>query len=198
MVLTEITSIPSGALPFYSLKNHLRMGTGFTEDDLQDPLLEAYLRVSLSTIENKLGLAIIERNFSWNLTGWRDAARQNLPMRSVSEIVTVTTNSESGGSALQSPNSYRLQKDVQSPAIVATSSSLPGIPVDGTVDIVFKAGYGSVWESIPTDLGQAVLILAAWFYENRTGDPHSSGVLPVAVTALIEPYRVIRISGNKR
>lgn len=195
MILTEITSISSGALPFYGLKNHLRMGTGFSESDLQDPLLEAYLRASISAIENKLGIAILERNFKLNLTAWSDALAQKIPMRPVSEIVSVTTHSENGASRLENTTSYRLVKDSQSPAIAATGSCLPSIPTGGDVDVVFTAGYGPVWDDVPQDLAQAVLILATWFYENRTGAPFASGVFPAAVLALLEPYRAFKIGG---
>ena len=196
MILTEITSISSGVLPFYSLKNHLRMGTGFIEDDLQDPLLEAYLRASISAIENKLGIAIIERNFLLNLTGWRDGAEQNLPVRPVSAIDSVTTHSGIGVSTPEDSASYRLVQDSQSPSIAATGSCLPGIPNGGSVDVVFTAGYGPVWDDVPQDLAQATLVLAAWFYENRTGAPFASGVFPAAVLALIEPYRALRTGGR--
>jgi uncharacterized phiE125 gp8 family phage protein len=193
MILTEITSISSGVLPFYSLKNHLRMGTGFTEDDLQDPLLEAYLRASISAIENKLGIAILARSFSLNLTSWRDGVVQKLPMRPVSVIESVTTHAQSGDSTPASIESYRLVKDSQSPSIEATGSALPNIPRGGSVDVVFTAGFGSVWDDIPQDLAQATLLLASWFYENRTGAPFASGVFPASVLALIEPYRAVRV-----
>jgi uncharacterized phiE125 gp8 family phage protein len=195
MILTEITSISSGALPFYSLKNHLRMGTGFTEDDLQDPLLEAYLRAAISAIENKLGLAIIERRFSLNLTAWRDGASQGLPMRPVNAIDNVTTHTRAGESTLEDPSQYRLIKDSQSPSIVATAACLPSISNEGYAEVEFTAGYGAVWDDVPQDLGQATLLLAAWFYENRTGAPFASGVFPAAVLALIEPYRTFRLGG---
>jgi uncharacterized phiE125 gp8 family phage protein len=196
MILTEITSISSGALPFYSLKNHLRMGTGFTEDDLQDPLLEAYLRAAISAIENKLGLAILQRSFSLNLTAWRDGVVQNLPMRPISSIDSVTTITHGGDTDPQESENYLLIKDAQSPAIKATGSCLPSIPTDGSVDVTFTAGFGLVWDDVPQDLGQAVLLLAAWFYENRTGAPFASGVFPASVLALIEPYRIVRLGGN--
>jgi uncharacterized phiE125 gp8 family phage protein len=195
MILTEITSISSGALPFYSLKNHLRLGTGFTEDNLQDPLLEAYLRAAISAIENKLGLAIIERRFSLNLTAWRDRSNQGLPMRPVIAIDSVTTYTLAGESTLEDPSQFRLIKDSQSPSIVATGAWLPNISNDGYAEVEFTAGYGAVWEDVPQNLGQATLLLASWFYENRTGAPFASGVFPAAVLALIEPYRTFRLGG---
>lgn len=198
MILTETSSISSGVLPFYSLKNHLRMGTGFVEDDLQDPLLEAYLRAAIATIENKLGIAILQREFVLNLTAWRAGTRQHLPMRPVQSITSVTLFDHAGAATLIADDVYQLHKDDQSPAIETRGVCLPSIPAEGSADIVFTAGYGAIWDEVPADLGQAVLLLAAFFYENRMGAPTPSGVLPMAVLALIEAYRPVRVSGGTR
>lgn len=198
MILNEISSISSGALPFYNFKNHLRMGTGFDESDLQDPLIEAYLRAAISTIENKLGLVLLQREFQLNLTGWRDGQSQVFPTRPVQSISSVTINAADGSQDLVSTEAYRLRKDAQVPAIQAVGSGLPNIPVGGAADIIFAAGYGVVWDDLPADLAQAVLLLAAYFYENRIGAPLPSGVLPMAVLSLIDSYRPMRISGALR
>lgn len=198
MILTEISSISSGALPFYNFKNHLRMGTGFAEDDLQDPLIEAYLRAAISTIENKLGIVLIERQFQLNLTAWRDSQISVFPTRPVQAISSVTLNSGTGVPTLISQENYALRKDSQVPAVLGVGGCLPSIPVGGSVDIVFTAGFGPVWDDLPADLAQAVLLLAAHFYENRIGAPIPGGVLPMAVLALIDGYRPMRISGVSR
>tara|TARA_R110002096_G_scaffold139147_6_gene293321 strand:- start:805 stop:1401 length:597 start_codon:yes stop_codon:yes gene_type:complete len=197
MILTEITSIPSGALPFYNFKNHLRMGTGFAEADLQDPLLEAYLRAAIATIEGKLGLAIIERSFSWNLTTWHHGDHQNFPIRPVKAITSVTCLDRFDVPYAVDSGAYVLIQDSLVPAIKAVGGWLPRIPTDGTIEIEFLAGYGANWDDVPADLAQAVLLLASYFYENRIGAPLASGILPVAVSGLIEPYRVVRVSGTR-
>ena len=51
MILTELSAIAAEDLPVAQLKEHLRLGTGFAESDLQDGLCEAYLRASIATIE---------------------------------------------------------------------------------------------------------------------------------------------------
>jgi uncharacterized phiE125 gp8 family phage protein len=116
-------------------------------------------------------------------------------MRPVNAIDNVTTHTRAGESTLEDPSQYRLLKDSQSASIVATGACLPSISNDGYVEVEFTAGYGAVWDDVPQDLGQATLLLASWFYENRTGAPFASGVFPAAVLALIEPYRTFRLGG---
>jgi uncharacterized phiE125 gp8 family phage protein len=197
MILTEISPISSGALPFYNFKNHLRMGTGFAEENLQDPLLEAYLRAAIASIENKLGIAVITRGFSWNLTGWRDNDRQSLPIRPVQAISSVTIADKAGATEAIDSDDYVLVQDGQCPTIKAIRGCLPSVPTDGTVTIEIQAGFGVGWDDVPDDLAQSVLLLASYFYENRMGAPLASGVLPAAVLGLIEPYRSIRLLGAR-
>ena len=41
MMLVEETTVPQQALPVATFKDHMRMGSGFADDDLQDGVLEA-------------------------------------------------------------------------------------------------------------------------------------------------------------
>ena len=63
MMLTEETPVPSLALPVEEMKDHLRMGSGFADDGLQDGLIEAYLRAALAAIEGRIGKMLFQRRF---------------------------------------------------------------------------------------------------------------------------------------
>ena len=90
MILTEMTTIPSNALPLDLLKQHLRTGTGFSSGSEQDELLEAYLRAAISAVEGRTGCVLLERDFTWGLTSWRHYDRQVLP-QSVPNCTQVST-----------------------------------------------------------------------------------------------------------
>ena len=50
---------------------------------------------------------------------------------------------------------------------------------------------------LPADLGQAVLLLAAHYYEFRHETQLGDGCMPFGVTSLIERYRTVRVfAGN--
>jgi uncharacterized phiE125 gp8 family phage protein len=50
------------------------------------------------------------------------------------------------------------------------------------------------WGELPADLAQAVLMLAAHFYEYRQDTGLGRGCMPFGVSSLIERYRGLRLS----
>lgn len=196
MILTELSSIQSGDLPFYEFKNHLRLGTGFSDDTLQDPLLEAYLRAAISAIESKIGQALLSRSFKWQVMAWQSDERQGLPMRPISQILSVEISDDAGASEALSPDSYRLIHDLYGGAIAPIANSFPTLKQNSSIEIDFIAGFGPNWADIPADLAQAVLLLSAHFYENRSAS-QSQAMMPMAVLSLIEAYRPIRLGASK-
>ncbi len=195
MNLTELTTPGPGAFPVRALGDQLRLGTGFADDGSQDSLLEAYLKAAMATIEARIGKAILARDFAWEVVSWAGADRQVLPIapvRSISALVLVASSGQETGI---DPQSYRLIADTQRPCLAATGV-LPQIPNLGTARVEFRAGFGESWDEVPSDLAQAVLILAAYFYERRHEVGGSGDALPFGVLSLIERYRNLRITGG--
>ena len=60
--------------------------------------------------------------------------------------------------------------------------------------IVFTAGMAADWGGLPADLGQAVLLLAAHYYEYRDETALGAGCMPFGVTSLIQRYRTVRLA----
>ncbi len=195
MMLTEVTEVPQAALPVQIFKDHLRLGTGFADDGVQDGLVESHLRAAMAAIEARIGKALLARQFKLVLGDWRDAAAQALPVAPVSAVASVTLVEAGGASQVVAPARYRVQADRHRPKLVGVGMLLPSVPVEGQVEIVFTAGFGPGWSSVPGDLAQAVLLLAAQFYETRheAGGP---GGLPLSVQVLIEGWRNVRVLGG--
>lgn len=94
------------------------------------------------------------------------------------------------------PDRFSIVRDSQRPRLVGRfGRSLPRIPRGGEAEIRFTAGFGASWGDVPSDLRQAVMMLAAHFYENRNAQPDTGG-LPFGVLVLLEAYRVTRIGGG--
>nr|HRK43751.1 hypothetical protein [Gemmobacter sp.] len=51
MMLIEQTTVPVAALPVQILKDHLRLGTGFADEGMQDGLVESHLRAAIAAID---------------------------------------------------------------------------------------------------------------------------------------------------
>ncbi|GAB4384045.1 head-tail connector protein [Albidovulum sp.] len=195
MMLSELTPVPLAALPVAEFRDHLRLGTGFADDGVQDALLEAYLRAAIAAIEGRTGKALVARDHLLELNRWRWPDCQALPVAPVRALVSLTIRDRDGGTTLVDPALYRLEADLHRPKIVAAGTLMPSIPAGGVAEIVFTAGFGPAWSDVPEDLAQAVLLLAAQYHENR----HETGVaqaMPFGVTALIERWRTVRVLGG--
>ena len=66
----------------------------------------------------------------------------------------------------------------------------PGCAVNG-IGIRVLAGFGPQASDVPKPLRQAIELLVAHFYAQR-GD-EAGGGLPVGLSALLDPYRMVRL-----
>lgn len=197
MVLVELTSLDLSDLPMEAFRAHLRLGTGFADDAIQDEVLESYIRAALAAIETRLGKVLLTRDFRWDLTAWGDGARQPLPLAPVNGVTSVTIIDRAGAQTLVDPALYDLQRDTHRPVLAAAGAGLPSVPSGGSVEIAFEAGFGASWDEVPSDLRQAVFLLAAHYYENRRDTSGSSGLMPFGVMMLLEAHRNIRTLGGR-
>ncbi|MEM8581426.1 MAG: hypothetical protein AAGA38_05265 [Pseudomonadota bacterium] len=195
MNIVEETSVPSEALPLQQFREHLRLGSGFPDDNLQDTLLESTLRAAIGAIEYRTGKALFRRAFKLCLEEWAGPVFQPIlrgPLVQVSSVVLFTSDgaaSELAGSVYSVvPDAYR--------AGIKAHSTLPQIPINGHAEIHFEAGYGAAWQDVPESLAQAVMVLGAHFYETRSGAPDTG--FPHLVRVLIEAFRDLRLFGGRR
>jgi uncharacterized phiE125 gp8 family phage protein len=192
MLLTELTQIPTAALPIAVFKDHLRLGTAFGADALQDGLLEAHLRAAIAAIEARIGKVILTRRYLLTLNDWRNPNEQPLPLAPVAEVVGISVFDVTD---FEIPvTRYKLVQDTHRPKLIAVGLMFTSVPLDGRLEITFDAGFGAAWAQVPADLAQAVLLLAAQYYETRH-DGQTAG-LPVAVQSLIESWRNVRVLGG--
>ncbi|MFK7754240.1 MAG: head-tail connector protein [Sedimentitalea sp.] len=194
MILIEETSPSDAVLPLDAFKAHLRLGTGFAEDGLQDSVLQGFLRAAIAAVEARTGKALLERPFRWTLSYWRDAAAQPLPIAPIGELLSVTLLDAGGDEIGVGLDELRLELDSQTPRLRSLAGRLPQIPTNGSVAVRFVAGFGAEWGALPADLAQAVLLLAAHYYEYRSETSLGAGCMPFGVTSLIQRYRPMRLS----
>jgi uncharacterized phiE125 gp8 family phage protein len=197
MMLSEMTTVPGAALPVQGFKDHLRLGSGFTDDGMQDGLIEAYLRAAMAAIEGRIGKVLMARRFKLVLEDWRNPGEQPLPVAPVTAIVSVTVVDAAEVASVVDAARYRLVVDMHRPKLAALGVLLPVVPMDGRAEVVFDAGFGATWAEVPVDLAQAVLLLAAEYYEVRQAGDSGQAGLPFAVQALIERWRTVRILGGR-
>lgn len=195
MRLDELGAVPDAALPVAAFRDHMRLGTGFGTDSLQEAMLAGHLRAALAMIEGRTGKVLLARRFRLVLERWRGAEAQALPVAPVSALVEVALVTAEGARTVLPLAGFRLVADAHRPKLAARSGGLPVVPVAGVAEVVFDAGFGG-WADVPADLAQAVLLLAAEFYEARIDDGTRGAGLPVMVQSLIERWRIVRVLGG--
>ena len=196
MILTELSAPPLAALPLRAFAEHLRLGSGFADDGGEDAVLEVYLRAAMAAIEARLGRALLARPFAWTVSRWREEASQGLPVAPVVSVEAIRLRAADGGETEVEAEAWSVLRDAQRPRLVGRfGRALPRIPRGGEAEVRFTAGYGAGWEEVPADLRQAVLLLAAHFYENRSESGAVAGTMPFGVLVLLEAHRATRIGG---
>jgi uncharacterized phiE125 gp8 family phage protein len=198
MMLIEQTQVPDAALPVAQFRDHLRLGSGFADDGLQDAVLVPVLRAAIASVEAEIGKALYSRQFKYVVTAWRELERQKLPVAPVSGLLSLTITDLAGGEDVIDAGDYRLQPDAHRPVLRWLGFAFPTIPVGGTAEIEFTAGFAADWSQVPSDLAQAVLLLAAHYYDNRSAVGEKASVLPLGVAALLRPHREVRLFGGGR
>ncbi|MEP1963165.1 head-tail connector protein [Tateyamaria sp.] len=196
MMLIEETTVPDAALPVEEFKTHLRLGSGFGADSLQDAVLVGFLRAAVAAIEARTSKVLIERDFTLSVNGWCGADVQNLPVAPVTVVTGMALIDRAGVRSEVAPDVFWLERDSQRPRVRSVGSALPVVSEAGTGEVAFRAGFGTGWDALPADLAQAVMLLASHYYEFRHETTLSEGCMPFGVTSLIERYRVMRLGGG--
>lgn len=188
-MVIELTSVADAALPVEAFKAHLRMGTAFSVEDVQDEVLTGFLRAAIAGIEARTDKVLIARDFSVTCHNVRRRDVLGLPLAPVSGIARVVAVSAEGIETDLTLERFRLEQDAQVPRLRGPIA----VPSQGELRVELVAGYGATWDEVPADLRQAVMMLAAHYYEYRDDTALSPGCMPFGVSSLIERYRHIRI-----
>jgi len=193
MMLVQENTVQSEAIPVADFKKHLRLGTGFSDDSVQDEILESFLRAAIAAVEARTGKVLLKESFNWSLTRWKDGAFERFPVAPVNTILEVATVAQNDVRTIIGPEQFYLQEDGFRPLLIGVSGALPRIPKGGWVEVRFRAGYADIWGDLPADLSHAVMLLAAHYYENRNATGLGEGCIPFGVAALLQRYREVRL-----
>ena len=193
MMLIEETAPAAEALPVAALRAHLRLGSGFdiAEDAAETAALVGFIRAAIATIEARTGKVLLTRRFRMQLDDWRDRLGQPLPLAPVVAVEAIQIDDGNGTVTTLPPETWRLLPDAQRPLILPAGAILPNVPRRGMVQVTFTAGFGAEWDKVPADLAQAVLMLAARYYEDRSFEG-ARMTMPFGVSSLIERWRAVR------
>lgn len=196
MKINEVAQAPDASLPLAELKRHLRMGSGFAEDDLQDTVLVSFLRAAIATIEARTQKALISRDFRLEVLTPPEGGRLAIPLAPITAVTEIVRVAADGQEDAQPLSEYRLLADTHMPTLLRLTGDWPGLATGGSYRIVVIAGYGPGWGDMPADLAHAVMMLAAHYYEYRSETRLGDMALPFGVSALLARYRTLRLGAR--
>lgn len=172
------------------VKEHLRI-----DDSASDWVLNSYIRSAMEQVEAVVG-PIMPQTIVQTEDAWPTGARLPLRVRRVQSISSVIYTDEDGNSHTLAEESYTLDPDEHSPAVVLTPDrQWPTVslwPVDG-ISITCVAGFSGA-NSVPERIRHAIMLLVAHAYEMREPVVVGSGLsavleIPWTVQQLIGEYR---------
>lgn len=191
MIVTEITPIADADLPVDAFKQHLKLGTGFSDDSIQDPVLMGFLRAAIVSIEGRIGRIILKREFEIELGPTRRTNSIKLPISPIKSIVSVAIENQNQILEYLDKTLFYIDKNESKGAFLGP---FPSIPQGSQLVSHVSAGIADDWDSMPSDLAQAIFLLATHYYEHRQSTTLGSGCTPFGVISLIERYKVARLS----
>ncbi len=193
MLLRELSPSPLNPVPLQEFADHLRLAHGFSDDIAETALLELYLRNATSVVETRLCRALINRSYVLQLGSWDRNGYLTLPVGPVASIDSFKFIDATGSIDVASDVWVLEPGKVRQRLTGVGGSALPAIPPSALVELTFTGGYGASWSDVPGDLRQAVLLLAAHYYENRHGEAEHDAGLPFGVISLLEYHRPVRL-----
>lgn len=186
---------PAVTLPVELAELKLHCGV---EDNSFDTLLTTQLKAAIAHVEQVLDRALGTQTWQLALDEFADVIE--LPRGPVLEIVTDGfAYLDSAGTERAVPAEIYTLDMVSNPQRVVRNAD-ESWPTDvsdrvNAVTITFQAGYTS--STLPHDLKQAVLMLAAHWFENRSAVNvgNIANQLPLGFHALLQPHRQLWVCG---
>ncbi len=190
------------------LRRHIRV-----DADDEDDLLAIYLTTARTIVEQFLGRALITQTLRWVsartppqnafplfpftafiLPLWMPYSQLfhrpiELPRAPVQSVAAVSAGTWGTLDTLLDSSQYNLDAQIE-PARLLLLQGAGSFPSDHLV-VDFVAGYGPKAANIPTPILVAIMMLAAYLYENR-GDIETE--LPSTFKDLLWPYRVYQFA----
>ncbi|MGD9866731.1 MAG: head-tail connector protein [Hyphomicrobiales bacterium] len=168
-------------------KAHLRL-----DGDDEDALVTSLIATARTHVERTLDLALLTQGWSLLLDRWPDAGPVGIPLAPVQSVTSVEVADAGGGKETFAAEHYFLDAASTPARLTPTGSQpwpRPGRRAAG-IEIAFTAGFGDEADDVPPPIRQALLLLAAHWFETREPVSLAGAVeVPATVAALLAPYR---------
>ncbi|MBZ9985674.1 head-tail connector protein [Mesorhizobium sp. BH1-1-5] len=189
------TTAPTAAVSLDEIKRHAN-AVDFTDDDELLGILVQTATDHLDGWTGVLGRCIVNQGWRQDFGCWPACRDLRLPFPDVANIVVKYSDTADAEQTV-SNTLYETLSDARGAFIrLRDNFDAPALNDQRSdpVRIEFTAGFGAV-DAVPSAIKVAIMMLAAHWYANREavaiGD--SAAPLPMAVDALIAPYRRVGV-----
>lgn len=189
--MTPLALTPPSAEPvtLAEAKLYLRL-----DQSEEDSLLATLITAARLMVEAASGRMLVEQGWRIVLDRWPESGEIRLPLSPVLSIVQARVYDALG--APQPVDLAALNLDRQAdPPVIRIAGEVPEIGRShSAIEIDCLAGFGAAASAVPALLRQAVLLLAARWFEQR-GDVvgRDAAALPAEIMALVAPFRRARL-----
>lgn len=161
------------------------------DSSAEDALLTALIVAARQHVEETTSRALITQTREIRLDAW--PLLLYLPRPPAISITSVTYTDDAGVTATLSASAYALRTGTEPGCVLFDGTLLPTVTLADMagVKVRYDCGYGASASSVPKPLFQAMLLLIAHWYTNREAVAAGNlAPLPMAVDALLAPFRV--------
>lgn len=184
---------PAAATPvsLTEAKAHLRVDHT-SEDTLITSLVEA-ATAHLDGYSGILGRALVTQTWRQDFDGFWHCLRLPIPAATVSALKW-TDDADTPAETTIAASNYELQNDALGSFVRLIDDFVypSNLAETRAVRVTFTAGYGAA-SAVPGSIKAAILLLVGHWYANREAVGESMSELPMAVDALLAPYRRVGI-----
>ncbi|MDX0555546.1 phage gp6-like head-tail connector protein [Sinorhizobium medicae] len=186
MSLRLVTPATAEIVTLAEAKAHLRVD--FTDDDAYITALAEAAQDWLSGENNWLGRSVVEQTWELKLERF-PSGKVDLPKPPLIEVTGVFYTPSDGGAEVEIADFREIDVGVSEGGYILPAKNTDWPVTDGepgSVRITFESGYSDV----PKSIKHAALLMIGHWYENREAASQAKiSDLPMAVDALLYPYR---------
>jgi len=164
-----------------------------TEDDV---LVSTLITAARIHIETTIGKVLITESWSFFLDKWPKSKTLYFPLDPIQTIEEIRFHTNSEGFTIIQAEDYSTDLISNHPRLHLTGSKPTSASKQlNQIEIRFVAGYGDTPDDVPSDLKQALLMLASHWFEQR--DPIAFGgafaEIPRTIEALLSNYKKYKV-----
>jgi uncharacterized phiE125 gp8 family phage protein len=161
------------------------------EHEAEDALIGALITAARMRLEAEMRRVMLHQSWRVVLDSWPQKSRITLPYGPLHAITAARLFNAGGSSTTLSLTHLSIDREQERATLkVHGQPQSPGREREG-IEIDVTLGFAPSASACPAPLKQAVMMLAAFWFENRVIE--GDAFLPSHVAGLIAPYREVRL-----